>query len=179
MAIARRGSGPAQRSRVPLSRPRVRAASPSKLTVVVTSPDGSGVSARGLGTWLQQAAPRRARGEVTVALISDTRMRTLNRAFRGHDAVTDVLAFPADTNIFLGDIAIATGVARRQADEAGHSVATELRVLALHGLLHLLGYDHDRDDGQMKRVEARLRRTAGLEEGLIERRRRRNGTAKR
>jgi probable rRNA maturation factor len=96
-------------------------------------------------------------------------MRTLNRAFRGHDYATDVLSFPADTGMFLGDIAIAAGVARSQAREAGHSVATELRVLALHGLLHLLGYDHDRDNGEMKRVEARLRRRAGLQQGLIER----------
>lgn len=164
-------------ARLPRSGPP--AGSPSRLTVVVTSPDGSGLSARGLGRWLQQAAPRRARGEVTVALISDTRMRTLNRAFRGHDSVTDVLSFPTETRGFLGDIAIATGVALRQADEAGHPVATELRVLALHGLLHLLGYDHDGDDGQMKRVEARLRRSAGLEEGLIERGRRRARTPKR
>ena len=137
--------------------------------MVVASPDGSRISPRGLASWLQQAAPRRARGEVTVALISDTRMRALNRAFRGQDYATDVLSFPADTPMFLGDIAIAVGVAQRQAAEAGHSVATELRVLALHGLLHLLGYDHDRDNGQMKRLEARLRRNAGLERGLIER----------
>ena len=67
----------------------------------------------------------------------------------------------------LGDVVIAAGVARRQAAEAGHSLGTELRVLALHGLLHLLGYDHDTDDGRMARVEARLRRRAGLREGLI------------
>jgi probable rRNA maturation factor len=71
----------------------------------------------------------------------------------------------------LGDIVIATGVARRQARAAGHSYATEVRVLALHGLLHLLGYDHDdrEDAGRMSRVEARLRRQAGLPTGLIER----------
>jgi probable rRNA maturation factor len=71
----------------------------------------------------------------------------------------------------LGDIVIATGVARRQAREAGHSYATELRVLALHGLLHLLGYDHDspHDAGRMARAEARLRRKSGLAAGLIER----------
>ena len=69
----------------------------------------------------------------------------------------------------LGDIVIARGVARRQAREAGHSELTELRVLALHGLLHLLGYDHERDDGRMRRVERRLRRKGGLREGLIER----------
>jgi probable rRNA maturation factor len=70
---------------------------------------------------------------------------------------------------FLGDIVIARGVARRQARGAGHSERTELRVLALHGLLHLLGYDHERDDGRMRRVERRLRRKGGLREGLIER----------
>ena len=69
----------------------------------------------------------------------------------------------------LGDIAIATGVALRQAREAGHSYSQELRVLALHGLLHLLGYDHDRDNGEMARLEARLRRRGGLASGVIER----------
>jgi probable rRNA maturation factor len=71
----------------------------------------------------------------------------------------------------LGDLVIATGVARRQATDAGHSYATELKVLALHGLLHLLGYDHHAPDdrGRMARLEARLRREGGLEAGLIER----------
>jgi probable rRNA maturation factor len=150
---------------------RTRPARAGRLTVVVTSPDGSRVSTRGLASWLQKAAPARTRGEVTVALISDERMRTLNRAYRGKDYATDVLSFPVDDDSFRGDIAIAAGVAERQADEAGHPVATELRVLALHGLLHLLGYDHERDAGQMSRAEARLRKAAGLKEGLIERRR--------
>ena len=69
----------------------------------------------------------------------------------------------------LGDIVIARGVARRQARAAGHSELTELRVLALHGLLHLLGYDHERDNGRMLDAERRLRRKGGLPEGLIER----------
>ena len=71
----------------------------------------------------------------------------------------------------LGDIVIATGVARRQAREAGHPYNTELRVLALHGLLHLLGFDHHdtKDNGRMARLEARLRRKGGLAAGLIER----------
>jgi len=69
----------------------------------------------------------------------------------------------------LGDIAIAIDVARRQATERGHTLTTEIRILALHGLLHLLGYDHERDRGEMRRVEERLRRRAGLIEGLITR----------
>jgi probable rRNA maturation factor len=148
---------------------RRRSGSPGRLNVVVTCPDSTRIACRALATWLRKAAPPRARGDVTVALISDTRMRTLNRTFRGKDYATDVLSFSVDTETFLGDIAIATGVAQRQADEAGHSLDTELRVLALHGLLHLLGFDHERDDGQMRRAEARLRKAAGLREGLIER----------
>ena len=69
----------------------------------------------------------------------------------------------------LGDVAIAVGVARRQARKLGHSLATELRVLALHGLLHLLGYDHEADQGEMGRLEDRLRRHAGLPSALIAR----------
>ena len=85
--------------------------------------------------------------------------------------MTDVLSFPSDERGCLGDVVIAAGVARRQARRAGHSLQTELCVLALHGLLHLLGYDHERDAGRMARLEARLRRAGGLREGLIERHR--------
>jgi probable rRNA maturation factor len=86
-------------------------------------------------------------------------------------SLADPTAEPRAPTALLGDIAIATGVARRQAKAAGHSYETELRVLALHGLLHLLGYDHDGpvDNGRMARVEARLRRKGGLREGLIAR----------
>lgn len=124
---------------------------------------------RGLGAWLAAAAPVRARGHVTVALVPDARVRALNRQYRRKDAATDVLSFPAEEPGQLGDVVIAVGVARRQAAAAGHSLRTELRVLALHGLLHLLGYDHEHDDGRMARLERRLRRKAGLREGLIER----------
>jgi probable rRNA maturation factor len=126
-------------------------------------------SARGLASWLVKTAPASARGAVTLALVSSARMRALNLAYRGKDYATDVLSFPAAEGGQLGDVVIATGVAARQAREAGHSVSTELRVLALHGLLHLLGYDHERDQGEMARVERRLRRRGGLREGLIER----------
>ena len=104
-----------------------------------------------------------------MALVPDARVRALNRQYRKKDAPTDVLSFLAEEKGQLGDVVIAVGVARRQAREAGHSLQTELRVLALHGLLHLLGYDHEHDDGQMARLERRLRRKGRLREGLIER----------
>lgn len=143
----------------------------SRLVVTVATPDRVRVPTRGLARWLARAAPARARGELSLALISDGRMRALNRSFRGKDYATDVLSFAAgaDADGYLGDIVIAAGVAARQADEAGHAVGDEIRILALHGLLHLLGYDHTRDDGLMARTEARLRRKAGLSAGLIER----------
>lgn len=144
---------------------------------------------RGLATWLASTAPPRVTGVVTIAVVSDARMRTLNRTFRGVDRATDVLSFPSAADpasarrrgsasegrpgaagpSVLGDIAIARGVAARQARDAGHTLSIEIRVLALHGLLHLLGYDHEHDAGQMARVEARLRRRGGLPGGLIER----------
>jgi probable rRNA maturation factor len=125
--------------------------------------------APGLAVWLSSVAPARARGTVTVAIVSDARVRALNRKFRKKDKPTDVLSFPAEERGYLGDVVISSGIAARQARAAGHSLAAELRVLALHGLLHLLGYDHERDDGQMARLERRLRRVGGLREGLIER----------
>ena len=139
----------------------------SRLAVDVVA--ASGVRAPGLGPWLAGVAPARARGCMTVAIVPDARVRALNREYRRKDAATDVLSFPSGERGFLGDVVIAGGVARRQAGEAGHSLQTELRVLALHGLLHLLGYDHERDDGRMARLERRLRRRGGLVEGLIER----------
>jgi probable rRNA maturation factor len=108
---------------------------------------------------------------VSLAFVSDAAIRALNRRHRRNDAPTDVLSFPADEPGFLGDIVIAEGVARRQARRAGHGFGVEARVLALHGLLHLLGYDHEHeaDGGRMRAAEARLRRKGALREGLIER----------
>jgi probable rRNA maturation factor len=133
---------------------------------------GAGEEGAALTRWLRRVAPARARGAVTVAVVGDRRVHELNRRFRGVDRPTDVLSFPADEPDTLGDVVIARGIARRQARGAGHGFDTELRVLALHGLLHLLGYDHEQDGGRMARVEARLRRKGGLQEGLIERARR-------
>ena len=136
----------------------------------------------GLAAWLRSVAPARARGGVTIAIVPDARVRQLNRQHRRKDRVTDVLSFPASAGRlrrgrpfeergYLGDVVIAAGVARRQARSAGHSIQVEVKVLTLHGLLHLLGYDHERDAGKMARLEARLRRMGGLREGLIERHR--------
>ena len=148
----------------------------SRLLVTVTDERGR-VRSAALARWLASAAPRRARGAVNVALVSDARVRALNREYRRKDYATDVLSFPSEvasgfsrtSRQFLGDIVIARGVARRQARRAGHGERTEWRVLALHGLLHLLGYDHETDGGEMVRLERRLRGRAGLRSGLIER----------
>jgi probable rRNA maturation factor len=149
-----------------------------RLRVLVADGEGRRLSAPGLTRWLARLAPIRARGVVSVALVSDARVRALNREYRGRDSATDVLSFPSGgpsrplktaSDRFLGDIVVALGVARRQARAAGHSELTELRVLVLHGLLHLLGYDHHRGNGAMARVERALRLKGGLPEGLIER----------
>jgi probable rRNA maturation factor len=201
-----------------------------RLRVVVSDATGREVPEGGLARWLARVAPSGVRGLVSVAVVSDARVRALNRRYRRRNAVTDVLSFPYAPELLrlsgprrtrlsafararvahrslgggspapreaalkrprrrpsapipnpesliplpylypcLGDIVIARGVARRQALAAGHDERTELRILALHGLLHLLGYDHHLDDGQMARMERRLRKKGGLREGLIER----------
>jgi probable rRNA maturation factor len=154
-----------------------------RLTVHASDERGRPLRIR-LSRWLSDVAPAAARGTVSVAVVTDARVRALNRHYRGKDRATDVLSFPAERadlrvpaplrasfapSRHLGDIVIARGVARRQARAAGHSESTELRVLALHGLLHLLGYDHEADTGQMARLERRLRRKGRLPSGLIER----------
>jgi probable rRNA maturation factor len=150
-----------------------------RVSVTVTDGRGRRVAGRGLARWLAAIVPARLQGEVAIALVTDAHIRKLNRQYRGKDYATDVLSFSPDRGSrtpdpgprFIGDIVIATGVAKRQAREAGHSYQAELRVLALHGFLHLLGYDHDDPDdhGRMARAEARLRRRGGLSAGLIAR----------
>ena len=145
--------------------------SDSKLSVAVVDGRGRTIGAGGLARWLRSIAPARARGELSIAIVTDAHVRTLNREFRGVDKPTDVLSFPSDTRGVLGDVVVASGVAARQAREQGHRIETELRILALHGLLHLIGYDHEAADdrGRMRRMEERLRRKGGLSKGLIER----------
>ena len=109
--------------------------------------------------------------EVSIAIVDDDAMRTLNRQFRKKNKTTDVLTFPADASDAdpqahgrpLGDIVISIDQARRQAADQRHSLATEVRYLILHGILHALGYDHETDDGEMNALEVEVRSTVGLE----------------
>ena len=114
----------------------------------------------------------RLRGQVTVLLTTDASIRGLNRRFRGKNKATDVLSFPAEgvgAEGVAGDLAISVTTALGQATEQGHSLSTEIKVLILHGLLHLAGYDHEVDDGKMARRELLLRAKLKLPQGLIER----------
>lgn len=115
--------------------------------------------ARRLRPWLErlldELAPDAA--SLGVRFSGDREMRRVNRQFRGKDKPTDVLSFPGDEG-HLGDILISVPTARRQALEAGHPAERELKVLLLHGVLHCLGYDHETDQGEMERLERRLRR---------------------
>lgn len=100
---------------------------------------------------------------VTIAFVSDSRIRNLNRQFRGINKPTDVLSFPSDSDKGeLGDIAISVETAARQAKENGLTLNEEIAQLILHGLLHLSGYDHETDNGEMNRLELRLRKKVGI-----------------
>jgi probable rRNA maturation factor len=109
---------------------------------------------------VQRARLNRA---VTCLITTDAELRRLNRQFRGKSYATDVLSFPPD------EMAISLDRAAAQAKELGHSLDAELRILMLHGLLHLSGMDHESDAGQMRRAETRWRKRLGLPSGLIER----------
>jgi len=98
----------------------------------------------------------------TIAFVSNDRIRELNRQFRGIDKVTDVLSFPADELNNLGDIAVSVETAATQAKENGLSFEEEIAQLILHGLLHLSGYDHESDNGEMNRLELRLRKKLAI-----------------
>jgi len=139
-----------------------------------------GLSASGLSRFLRVA--QRAvglEGEINVLLADDATLRRLNRTFRGKDKPTDVLSFPAGpTTVFFGepggpelagDLAISLETAERQAEQFGHSLRDEVRVLLLHGTLHLAGFDHEVDAGEMAAREAELRQSLGLSAGLIAR----------
>jgi probable rRNA maturation factor len=116
-------------------------------------------------------------GEVNVIITSNERIRNLNREFRGKDETTDVLSFPAAKSAasrnrkhcIAGDIAVSAEIARDNAESLSHSLDEEFRILLLHGLLHLAGYDHETDKGEMAKLEQRLRTKLNLPASLIER----------
>lgn len=111
------------------------------------------------------------RGSVSILLADDEELEHLNTAFRGKNKPTDVLSFPADelSEGHAGDIAISLETAARQAAEFGHSLQSEVKILLLHGLLHLNGMDHETDEGEMAAKELKLRARLKLPAGLIAR----------
>jgi probable rRNA maturation factor len=143
--VARRSSPDAKLEVVLLDRQRKRRLGASRLRRVLTD------AARAL----------RVQGEVALVLTGDRAVRTLNARYRGKDKATDVLSFPGPGGeVGLGDIVISVETAARNAKEYGRTLPQELDILALHGFLHVLGYDHETDDGEMERLEKRLRRQA-------------------
>jgi rRNA maturation RNase YbeY len=121
----------------------------------------SGGGLRGFMRKVVRELPPPESDEIVLCLVSDRRMREYNRRFRGIDSPTDVLSFPGggdpdpEGRIHLGDILISVTAAERQARHARHTLAREMKLLALHGYLHLLGYDHERDRGEMSRIQRR------------------------
>lgn len=153
----------------------------------MSSPEGSTVTFRRVPASLKRRNIEKFAGKLALELTKgkpfdclitgDAELRRLNRDFRGKDYVTDVLSFPSAhprlpapaPGPSLGDLAISLARARAQARAYGHSVEDEIRILMLHGVLHLLGYDHESDNGRMARVEKQWRARLGLPNGLIER----------
>ena len=113
----------------------------------------------------------RLRGMVTLMVTDNRELRALNLRFKGADRATDVLSFPAPVFVrgFAGDVAVSVEIAAKNARLLGHSVSDEIRILVLHGVLHLAGYDHDSDNGEMASRELLMRKRLSLPAGLIER----------
>jgi probable rRNA maturation factor len=146
----------------------------------MSSPEGSSVTFRRVPATLCRNAierfARRLQNEVAqgapfdTLITGDAELRRLNRQFRQKDYTTDVLSFPAmSLSPGLGDLAISLARARAQAREFGHTIEQEIQILMLHGVLHLMGHDHEIDRGRMARFEKRWRARLGLPAGLIER----------
>lgn len=135
--------------------------------MVIFETEVEGVSAAQIQRFVRRAQRlAKISGEVDVLISGNRRLRELNHRFRRKDKPTDVLSFPRPTG---GDIAISADIARENAGRYGHGTAEELKVLVLHGMLHLAGYDHESDNGRMARAEARLRIQLRLPASLIDR----------
>lgn len=147
---------------------------PDSDSSVVFRTAARGLGRRNLTQFARELERRVLGGRGFCCLVADdTELSRLNRNFRRKNKATDVLSFPSGAgNGFLGDLAISLDRAESQAAEHGHAVCDEIRILMLHGALHLAGMDHERDGGQMARAEIRWRKSFGLPSGLIERVRR-------
>jgi probable rRNA maturation factor len=146
--------------------------------LVILDKKVAGLSQKALESFVLKARrAARLRGTVNVLVTSSTAMRSLNLRFRQKSKPTDVLSFPSESSShnggqragLAGEIAISADIARQNAARLGHPTALEIKLLALHGILHLAGMDHERDNGEMARMEARLRSVLRLPTGLIER----------
>jgi probable rRNA maturation factor len=141
-------------------------------TVIILYKPVRGLSKAALSRFLSRAQRTvRLPGQVNVLVTTSRDLRCLNRRFRGKDQATDVLSFPVldESAKLAGDIAISADIASHNARLLGHSPADEIKLLALHGLLHLAGYNHERDDGRMAKEEFRLRKSLQLPMALLER----------
>ena len=144
---------------------------PSEQTTLLFHSATPDLSRRLLRTFAKRLESDLTAGRPFTCLITDdAELRRLNREFRKKDYTTDVLSFPTRQSLgFLGDIAISFDHARKQAADHGHTVRREIEILMLHGVLHLLGMDHENDGGQMARAENKWRAALGLPPGLIAR----------
>src|SRR5262249_54452142 len=150
---------------------------PAGLSGAMSDSDGSTVTfrnsprevrPRAIAAFARKLSREVARGRGFDCVITgDAELRRLNRDFLGQDYATDVLSFPSGERRRMGDIAISSARARAQAREHGHSTEDEIRILMLHGVLHLMGMDHETDEGKMARAEKRWRVRLGLAGGLI------------
>ena len=146
--------------------------------MVILKKKVAGLSAEALARFVLRARREVGlSGGVNILLTGSPEMRALNFRFRQKNATTDVLSFPSEApfngtgkRTFAGEIAISADIARQNSARLGHSAALEVKVLILHGILHLAGFDHERDNGEMARKEAILRRRLGLPSSLTERR---------
>ena len=130
----------------------------------------AGVSEQSLTSFTTRARKAAGvKGQVQVLITSSDELRELNKRFRRKDKPTDVLSFPAIVDGEAGDIAISADIASENAYQLGHSLDEELRVLILHGILHLAGHDHEHDKGEMEALESGLREKLKLPSSLIER----------
>ncbi|MGH9530585.1 MAG: rRNA maturation RNase YbeY, partial [Terriglobales bacterium] len=142
-----------------------------QIAMIISRTRLAGMSGNSLGRFVTKV--RRfipIRGLVNVLVTTSSEMKSLSARFLGKDQATDVLSFPANgLNGLAGEIAISLEIAKENAGRLGHSTSTEIKVLIVHGMLHLAGYNHENDHGEMSREEQRLREKLRLPAGLIER----------